>query len=143
MSDVLETIRAVVQTPQPQNLQTVLWSMVGPTFWRGFAAISAFGALLLANNILQSVRHRQTVDALTVSRMVWLGGLILGAFVRLNSACEPLSAAFLVTAGAFTALLIATDWCQREGSFGTKVVAVIRDALYPPPRASQGIARKR
>ncbi len=143
MSDVLETIRAVVQAPQPQNLQDVMWGMVGPTFWRGYAIISAIGGLLLAHNILQTVRHREQIDALTVSRMIWLGGLILGSFVRLNSACEPLSAAFLVTAGAFTGLLIATDWCSRSGTFWQKVLAVIRDAIYPPPRPAQGMARKR
>lgn len=146
MADIAQTLQAVGEIVRPevqQNLQTAMWGMVGPTFWRGYAVISALGALLLARNILHTARHSSGLDALTISRLIWLGGMILGAFVRVNSACEPLSAAFLVTAGAFTSVLIATDWCSREGAFKAKVLAVIRDALYRPPRASQGMARKR
>lgn len=138
MTDILETVRAVVQTQQPQNLQAIAWDIVGPNFWRGYAAMSALGGLLLARNLLQTVRRRDRIDALTLSRMIWLGGLILGSFVRLNSACEPLSAAFLVTAAVFTGVLINTRWCERPGTARQKTVGIIRDALYPPPRPEIG-----
>lgn len=142
VAEALRTVASIVQVDQPQNLQTVVWEMVGPTYWRGYAFVSAFGALFLAHNILQTVRHHERVDALTFSRMIWLGGLILGAFVRFNSACEPLSGAFLVTAAAFTAILISSRWCERTGRFWPKVLGVIRDAIYRPHRAPQRMAHK-
>ena len=120
------------------NLQTLAWEMVGPWFWNGYSIFCAIGSLALLAHLLRET-HR---NALTYARMIWLGGFILGVFVRFNSACQPLSAAFLVTSGTMMSVLVATDWCRREGSFRQKMLAVIRDAIYHSRHPTQGVARK-
>ncbi len=59
-----------------------------------------------------------------------LGGFILGAFVRFNSACQPLSGALLATGGAFSAILLTTQWCNRPGTAVDKLKAIVREALW-------------
>lgn len=110
-----------------QNAQQIMWGIVGPTFWTGYAIFCTLGGLLLFGQILRSVER----NALTVARCVWLGGFILGAFVRVNSACQPLSAALFATGGTMMTVLLVTQWCHRPGSAKTKVLAIIREALYP------------
>lgn len=108
------------------NTQQLVWDMVGPTFWLGYSIVCGIAAVLWFRFIL---RTRQR-DALTTARLIMLGGFILGAFVRLNSACEPLSAALLATGGAFSALLISTNWCGRRGSAWDKVLQMVREFGY-------------
>lgn len=118
------------------NSQDMLWSFVGPWFWRGYATVCAFGGLLWFKFILSS--HAR--DALTVARLTMLGGFILGAFVRMNSACEPLSGALLATGAAMSALLISSNWCGRRGTAREKLKALLHETVgwkcreYGPPQ---------
>lgn len=110
------------------NSQDLLWSMVGTFWWRGYAVICACGGLLWFRFIAQS--HAR--DALTIARLLMLGGFILGSFVRINSGCQPFSAAFLASGAAFSAVLISTNWCGRPGRPRDKIKAIIRDAIWRP-----------
>lgn len=116
------------------NSQDMLWSIVDPTWWAGYAIVCAMGALLWFRFILST--HDR--DALTVARLIMLGGFIMGAFVMVNSACQPLSAALLATGGAMSAVLISTGWCTRRGRARDKLKAMIREAFwsrqYGPPQ---------
>lgn len=108
------------------NSQDLLWSIVGSWYWTGYAIVCAIGGVLWFRFILGT--HAR--DALTVARLFMLGGFILGAFVRMNSACEPLSGALLATGGAFSAVLISVNWCGRRGRPRDKVLAIIREAIW-------------
>lgn len=108
------------------NSQDLFWAAVGPTWWTGYAIICGLSAVLWFR-IIMKARGR---DAFTVAHMLLLGGFILGAFVRANSACEPLSAALLATGGAFSAVLISTGWASRPGTAWSKLVGIVRDAVW-------------
>lgn len=108
------------------NSQDLLWAAVGDWWWRGYAAVCAIGGLLWFRFVL-STHHR---DALTVARLLMLGGFILGSFVRLNSACQPLSGALLATGGAFSAVLISVNWCGRRGTARDRIKAIIRETIW-------------
>jgi hypothetical protein len=108
------------------NSQDLLWAIAGTWFWRGYALVCAAGGLLWFRFIL-TTRAR---DALTVARLIMLGGFILGAFVRVNSACEPLSGALLATGAAFSAVLISCNWCGRHGSAWDKIMQMVRESGY-------------
>lgn len=119
------------------NSQDLLWSIVGTWWWRGYALVCIGGGILWFRHI--ATTHAR--DALTVARLIMLGGFILGAFVRINSACEPLSGALLATGGAFSAVLISTNWCSRRGTAMDKIKALIREAIWcrdGERRSSQG-----
>ncbi len=137
MSDVLEAVRSVVQTPYPQNSQTLMWEMVTPWFWRGYATICALGGFILFANLLRSVER----NALTVARLIWLGGFMLGAMVRLN-ACEPWSAALFATSGAMMSVLVHTGWCSRSGTTGDKLRAILAEAMGWRPKWHQHPQRR-
>lgn len=108
------------------NSQDLLWSLiVGPWFWRGYAVVCAFAALMWFKMLLDTPER----DAAFLGRILMLGGFILGAFVRINSACEPLSAALLVIGGTFWGFLAVTGWRHRPGNAWHKTVGIIRDAL--------------
>lgn len=115
------------------NSQDILWNMVGPTWWSGYAVVCGLAAVLWFRFIARS--HSR--DALTVARLIMLGGFILGAFVRVNSACEPLSAALLATGGAFSALLLTTQWCARPGTSMDKIKALTREAIWRRQRVER------
>lgn len=138
MSDTLEVIRSVVQTAQPQNSQTLMWDMVTPWFWRGYALVCMIGGFTLFACLLRSVER----NALTVARLIWLGGFMLGAMVRLNSACEPWSAALFATSGSLMALLVQTNWCARRGSAPDKARAILAEAMGWRPKWSQHTQRR-
>lgn len=108
------------------NSQELFWAAVGPTWWTGYAIVCGLAAVLWFR-IIMLTRSR---DAFTVAYLVLLGGFILGAFVRFNSACQPLSGALLATGGAFSALLVSTGWCARPGSPWIKLTGIVRDALW-------------
>jgi hypothetical protein len=113
-----------------ENSQDVLWGMAGPRWWTGYAVVCGLAAVLWFRFIM--VSHDR--DALTVARLIMLGGFILGAFVRVNSACQFLSSALLATGGAMSAVLISVNWCGRRGRFWDKVLAILREAIWGVPR---------
>ena len=110
-----------------ENAQELMWSVVGDWWWTGYAVVCAIGGILLFVQILHSVER----NALTIARLLWLGGFIVGAFVRFNSGCQPLSAALFATSGVAMTILLATRWCWRRGSRRDKIRAILREALYP------------
>lgn len=107
------------------NSQELLWALVGPWFWTGYSVVCTLAAVLWFKMLLDS--HER--DAAFLGRILMLGGFILGAFVRINSGCQPLSGALLATGGAFWALLATTRWRTRPGGPWTKALAVAREAL--------------
>lgn len=130
MSDTLEAIRAVVQTAQPQNSQTLMWEVVTPWFWRGYSLICSIGGFVLFAHLLKSTER----NALTVARLLWLGGFMLGAMVRLNSACQPWSAALFATSGTMMSVLVHTSWCARGGTTADKLRAILAEAMGWRPK---------
>ena len=86
-------------------------------WWTGYGVMCLLGAGALFVSLLRECEP----NALSVSRLIMLSGLIIGMFVRFNSACQPLSGALLATGSTFAAFLIATDWCHRRGTFWQKV----------------------
>lgn len=106
--------------------QDIFWTVVGPAWWTGYAIICAVAAVLWFRVLIRT----RTRDAFTVAHMLLLGGFVLGAFVRTNSACQPLSAALMATGGAFSAILISTRWSSRPGTAWSKVVGIVRDAIW-------------
>lgn len=109
------------------NSQELLWSIVGNTFWTGYAIISGMAAVLWFRFIALSPGR----DALTIARLLIMGGCVLGIFIRFNSAFEALSPALMTTGVAFTGVLANSRWCERRGTFGQKVKAIIRDTIWP------------
>lgn len=110
-----------------QNAQQILWMAVGPVWWWGYTLVCIVGGTILFRQLLHSA-HR---DALTYARLVWLLGYVSGAFVNVNSACQPLSAALFATSGVMMSILLHVRWCERPGTSSDKVKAIIREALYP------------
>jgi len=114
-----------------QNAQQLLWMAVGDWWWTGYGWVCAVGAVLLFRQLLGSA-HR---DALTYARLVWLLGYVAGAFVKVNSACQPLSAALFATSGVMMTVLLHVRWCERPGTPADRIKAIIREALYPETKA--------
>lgn len=112
------------------NAQEAIWHFVGPTFWIGYSIVCAIGAILLFRQVLRSVER----NALTVARMVWLGGFIVGAFIPFNSGCQPLSAALFATSGAMMTVLLTVRWCDRPGTPAQKLKAIFAELLFSPRR---------
>jgi hypothetical protein len=109
------------------NLQELLWSGVNlDGFWVGYSIVCTVGALFLFAYLLH---HRVDHNLLSVGRMLWLSGLITGAFVPLNSACQPISAALMATAGSMIGVLMATNWCYRPGTSMQKIRAILGEML--------------
>lgn len=120
---------SIFQTVHPQSLQDIGWEWVNMSgFWTGYAVICGVGALFLFTHLL----HQFDRNLLTVARMFWLSGLIVGAFVPFNSACQPLSAALMSTAGSMIAVLMTTNWCYRIGTPGQKIRAILGEWKKAP-----------
>lgn len=127
-----------LQAPPGYNLQDALWAAATPGFWLIMSVVSGVGALAIfvwlmievekrrrLNENLPKFRWHPAIDALVIGRLGWMGGLILGAGVRWNSGLVILSFGVFVLAGTFMALLSATNWCGRRGSFFFKVGQII------------------
>jgi hypothetical protein len=108
------------------NSQDLLWSITGDWYWRGYALICAVAALCWFKMLLDS----SVRDAAFYARILMLSGFILGAFVRVNSACQPLSGALLATGGAFWGLLAVTRWRHRPGRARDKALAIVRECAW-------------
>ncbi len=113
----------------PESLQNLLWSMLGNSiWWTGYAVVCAIGAAALFVSLLREFDR----NALSIGRLLMLSGMIVGVFVRFNSACQPLSAALLASGSAFVSLLIVTDWCHRRGTARQRLGQVWHDLRHKP-----------
>ena len=112
-------------TADSPNLQDILWSAAGPTFWHGLSIVATANAIFLFHTLHKSAQR----NALTIARLMWLGGCILAIFIPWNSAFQIWSLAAIITAGAFMSLLIETRWCQRPGNALDKVRAIVGEVM--------------
>ncbi len=107
------------------NLQDLLWSAAGPTFWHGLSMVATLNAIFLFHTLHKSTER----NALTFGRLLWLGGCIMAMFIPWNSAFQIWSLAAIITAGAYMSILIESRWCHRHGTPLEKVRAIIGEVM--------------
>ncbi len=117
----------------PDNLQHVLWEVVGtPAWWTIYTIVCTCGATLLFSSLLRAGEH----DALFYARLILLSALVAGGFgfPKLNSAFQPLSAGLFAAGSTYFAFLIETNWCHRQGTFWQRMGQIWHQAWRKPQR---------
>lgn len=133
----MDWLRALQGDPT-HDLQDALWTVATPTYWLIASIISGIGAFALFVCLMREVDRRReqnkklpphmrksAFDSMMIGRLGWMGALILGAGVRLNSGMLIAAFALFVASGSFMAVLLATNWCHRQGSFAYKVGQIL------------------
>lgn len=125
----MDWLRALQGDPA-HDLQDALWTIATPTYWLIASIVSGIGAFALFVCLMREVDRRRHagmrgIDSMMIGRLGWMGALILGSAVRLNSGMLIAAFALFVVSGSFMAVLLATDWCHRRGSFAYKIGQIL------------------
>jgi hypothetical protein len=108
------------------DAQTFFWRPITQDYWTVLALMAAFGAVFLFRNMVHEAAFRKrlgrpTIDGVMVARLGLLGGMILIAFSRFNSAAQAWALASFVFSGLWFGIMLETNWCHRRGTPWEKI----------------------
>ncbi len=63
---------------------------------------------------------------------------IVTVFIPWNSGLQPWALAILITAGTCMSVLINARWCERRGSVGSKILAILREVIWSKKQQRSG-----